>query len=270
VERVTGTTLRAFADKNIFEPLGMQHTHFEHNPSEIVANQAIGYEPSGSVLFGPRFSPLKASFAVVGDGGLFTTLDDLALWDQEYDAEKLGGERLHNLLLTTGQLRDGTKLDYALGLYLASSSHGVEVYHGGNAGGFRTRIIRYPEYHTTAICLCNLSTISTDPLARKVGDIYLGEPTPIAIKQGLVSTETLKRIEGSYRDPSTSGIWTFKMRDGHLVNNLLGIPGDRSRFPPATSPSKRCSAPPMGLPRSLRTMRRQGSSCVSSWRSPRT
>jgi CubicO group peptidase (beta-lactamase class C family) len=227
VERVTGLSLREFADKNIFEPLGMRHTHFEDDPSEVVERQAIGYEPTGTGFWGPRFSPVTVSFAEVGDGGLFTTLDDLALWDQEYYAERLGGAKLHDLLLTTGRLRDGTTLNYAFGLYVASSWRGVEVYHGGNDFGFRTRIMRYPEYQTSVICLCNLSTISTDPLARSIGNIYLGEPPPIAVRQGLVSPETLRQMEGSYRDPSTSGIWVFKVRDGQLVGNLLGIPGER-------------------------------------------
>jgi len=167
VERVSGMSLRNFADKNVFEPMGMHHTHFEDDPSEAVDRQAIGYEPSGTGALGPSFSPIKILFGEIGDGGLFTTVDDLALWDQEYYAHKLGGELLHDLLLRTGQLRDGTKLNYAFGLYVAPSSRGVEVYHGGNDFGFRTRILRYPQYHTSVICLCNLSTISTEPLVRK-------------------------------------------------------------------------------------------------------
>lgn len=227
VERVAGMSLREFADKNIFEPLGMHHTHFEDSPSEIFDRQASGYEPAGTGVWGPRFSAVKVSFAEVGDGGLFTTLDDLALWDEEYYAEKLGGASLHNLLLTTGQLRDGTKLNYAFGLYIAPSGHGMEIYHGGNDFGFRTRIARYPEYHTSIICLCNLSTISTDPLARSIGNIYLGEPSAIPVRQVFVSPGTLNRLEGSYRDRSTSGIWAFKVRNGQLIGNLLGIPGER-------------------------------------------
>ena len=233
VERVTGMSLREFADKNIFEPLGMHHTHFEDSPSEVADRQAIGYEPAGRGFWGPRFSPVKVSFAEVGDGGLFTTLDDLALWDQEFYVGRLGGGKLRSLLLTTGGLRDGSKLNYAFGLYVAPSRRGLEVYHSGNDFGFRTRMVRYPEYHASVVILCNLSTISTDPLARSIGNIYLGEPSPIPARQGLVSREILNQMEGSFRDPSTSGIWVFKVRDGQLVANLLGIPGERVLLPTA-------------------------------------
>ncbi len=126
VKRVTGMTLRQFADRQIFGPLGMRHTHFEDDHTEDVRNRATGYDPSGH-----GFSAVRSSFDQVGDGGLLTTLNDLALWDQEYYENKLGGSDLGRLLLTTGELRDGTKLDYAFGLFVDPSPHGLEVFHGG-------------------------------------------------------------------------------------------------------------------------------------------
>jgi CubicO group peptidase (beta-lactamase class C family) len=223
LKRATGTSLRQFADKHIFEPLGMRHTHFEDDYKEATPNRAFGYEPSGD----HGFSVVKSSFAQVGDGGLLTTLNDLALWDREYYRNTLGGADLHRLLSATGSLRDGTHLNYAFGLYVDSSPLGPKVYHGGNDLGFRTRLVRYPEHHLSIICLCNLSSISTNPLAEGIAGIYLGSAAAEHVTEVPVSQEELRQAEGFYRDPSTAGIWGFKARASRLVANLLGVPGER-------------------------------------------
>lgn len=65
VKRVTGTSLRVFADERIFRPLGMSSTHFHDQPWTVVRNRAISYQPAGS---GFRISYL-ANFDKVGAGG---------------------------------------------------------------------------------------------------------------------------------------------------------------------------------------------------------
>ncbi len=74
VQRVTRQSLRAFSEANIFEPLGMTHTHVHDDPSVIVANRASGYSrDSGGVRVALRADP----GGLVGNTGLFTTAPDL-------------------------------------------------------------------------------------------------------------------------------------------------------------------------------------------------
>ena len=86
VEKVSGMPLREFADKRIFKPLGMNNTLFSDNPEDVIPNRAAGYrevEPGVNVNHNPLLH-------TVGDGGLFTTVDDMLLWDNHFYQPKLG------------------------------------------------------------------------------------------------------------------------------------------------------------------------------------
>ena len=227
VKRVTGTSLREFAEKEIFQPLGMKNTRFEDDYREVVHNRAIGYEPSGN----NGFSVVRSYFDQVGDGGVQTTLNDFALWDREFYRSVLGGQDLHRLLMTTGKLRDGTKLNYTFGLYIDPSPVGPRIYHGGNDAGFRTRLLRYPAQHFSIVCLCNLSSVSTNPLAERIADIYLGGSSAERVTEVPVPAQKVRELEGFYRDPSTSGIWSFQAKGDRLIGNLVGVPGERRLMP---------------------------------------
>jgi CubicO group peptidase (beta-lactamase class C family) len=224
VKRATGVSLGQFAHDRIFRPLGMKNTFFRDNPPENPADRAIAYETSE----GQRFAAVKPSKSngLVGDAGVVTTLSDLVLWDREFYRSSLGGRPLHDLLSTRGKLRDGTSLTYAFGLYVEDSPAGPKIYHGGNGDGFRTRFVRYPNQHSSIICLCNLSDVPTSQLVDRLTAIYLGQEQRPTTR--MPSPEELRRVEGFYRDSSTMGIWSFKADGTRLVATLLGIPGERT------------------------------------------
>ena len=75
VERVTGQSLRAYADAALFQPLGMAATHFHDNHREVVRDRAYAYAPKGD-----RFEISIPNFDTVGATSLFTTVEDLARW----------------------------------------------------------------------------------------------------------------------------------------------------------------------------------------------
>ena len=87
VKRVSGKSLRAFADERIFKPLGTANTFFHDNRGEIIKNRAFGYSPQKD----GSFSVILTNFEGVGDGGLYTSVDDLLLWDRNFYDNKLGG-----------------------------------------------------------------------------------------------------------------------------------------------------------------------------------
>jgi len=125
VKRASGKSLNDFAQTHIFKPLGMKNTHFHDDHTMVVKNRADGY------------SPLKKGFQIdmttldhVGDGGVFTTVEDLFLWDQAFYSYKLGKE-LMELIQTSGKLNNGEKLDYAFGLDINEYKGLKRVSHGG-------------------------------------------------------------------------------------------------------------------------------------------
>lgn len=86
VERVSGMTIREFTDKRIFKPLDMKHTFFSDSAEEVIPKRASGYR---SPETGKQLNHLTA-LHTIGDGGLFTTIDDMLIWDNHFYNPKLG------------------------------------------------------------------------------------------------------------------------------------------------------------------------------------
>ena len=95
VKRVSGQSLRAFADANIFKPLGMTHTHFHDDPSMIVPNRVSGYHRDGSGLH-----LASENGGIVGNAGLQTTVGDLLLWEQNFAEVRVGDRALVTAMQT--------------------------------------------------------------------------------------------------------------------------------------------------------------------------
>jgi CubicO group peptidase (beta-lactamase class C family) len=171
VRRVSGLSLRAFAEAHIFQPLGMHHSHFHDDHPEVVPQLAIGYGPQPSGGFAMSMTPLD----IVGDGGLLTTIGDLLLWDQNFYNNRLGQRdpELVAQLVIGGLLDNGRSVPYAFGLEISSYQGEPVIRHSGSFVGYRAEMMRFPLQKLTIICLANLSTIETTMLAQHVADNYL-------------------------------------------------------------------------------------------------
>ena len=171
VKRVSGQSLRDFAAARIFGPLRMKDTHFHDDHREIVPRRASGYAPTDD---GFRIS--MTTLDLVGDGGVFTTIDDLLLWDRNfYDNRLGGGAALIERLTTPGKLNDGAALDYAFGLGVQEYRGLRLVEHGGSFVGFRAASIRFPGERLSTYVLCNRSDAPAPELALKAAELYLAD-----------------------------------------------------------------------------------------------
>jgi len=168
VERASGKSLRDFAAERIFKPLGMRNTQFRDDHTQQVENEAIGYVPQdgGYAVSIPQLD-------VVGDGGVFSTIEDLARWDANFDTGVVGGRDGMNRLQQTATLPDGRSTGYALGLSVGNFAGSRVVSHSGAYGGYRATYLRFPEEHLSVITLCNVSVMSSQ-LAERVASLYLG------------------------------------------------------------------------------------------------
>jgi CubicO group peptidase (beta-lactamase class C family) len=111
VTRVSGKSIREYADEKIFRPLGMKNTFFNDNHKQVTKNRVVSYRPEGNGYL--RF---VQNFDALGDGNLLTTVNDLYLWDQNFYHKKVGGSAFLDLIHTRGTLNNGKELDYAFGL----------------------------------------------------------------------------------------------------------------------------------------------------------
>ncbi len=147
VKRVSGMSLREFTTKNIFEPLGMTHTHFRDDHAEIIKHDALGYEQEGK---DKPFRMSLTNFDTVGATSLHTTVEDLQLWDENFYHPRVGGQAFLQQMLERGKLNSGEQLDYAFGLVESKYKGLPTVDHGGADAGYRSDLIRFPEQHFSA------------------------------------------------------------------------------------------------------------------------
>lgn len=172
VRRITGESLRVFADSAIFRPLGMTHSHFHDDPGHIMPWRAMSYEGNGTA--GYRISYLQ-NFDKIGAGGLYSTVEDLLKWDENYYTHRVGGDALQRMIHQRAVLSNGDTLTYAFG-NIMTSYRGVPIEeHGGALMGYRAHIMRFPNQDFTIIETCNLGSIDPGRLARQVADIYLAD-----------------------------------------------------------------------------------------------
>ena len=169
-------------------------------------------------------------FDVVGDGGLFTTADDMAKWARNFDDHTVGGDEVAARVLTRGRLTSGDSIPYAFGL-----SHGVYrgqpiIEHGGAYGGYRTQLLRFPAQHFAVVTLCNAGTANAGRLSQSVADVYLGDRlTPVTAAAASataspvrLSREQLTRYAGAYWDGKNETLRRIEMRDSTLA--IAGTP----------------------------------------------
>ncbi len=149
VERVTGIPLAAYAEERLFGPLRMTNSQFYEQHGKL-HERAAGY-----ALRGSRFRKITAPMLVAGDGGLFTTVEDLLHWDANFYSPAVGGPGLLNFMLARGRLRSGDPLPYAAGLILGRYAGLAAVSHPGALPGYRAEMIRFPAQRLTVACLCN-------------------------------------------------------------------------------------------------------------------
>jgi hypothetical protein len=213
IERAMGKTLRQWADEEMFGPLSMKHTHFHDDPRMIVPNRASGYRPKEGDGFEIDMTPLE----MVGDGGVFTSIDDLLAWDRNFDRKTLGGEGVMTKMLTVGKFNNGKPQDYAGGLRVSHYRGIPVVEHGGAFVGFRAGMLRFPEQGFSAYCLCNVSEAQPMERLHEVADIYLEDHfRDEDIETVSLPEDILQKRVGTFWDGSTYQLLEIKLVEGHL------------------------------------------------------
>lgn len=175
VESVSGKTLREFAEEEIFGRLGMDASLFNDNVNQPVRNRADGYRrmDDGS------WEIFMTNLSYVGDGGVFTNLDDFIKWDQNFYDNKLGegGESLINVVTTphpdTIEYTDEgpRNVNYAFGLGVDEVNGEFMIGHTGGWVAFSTIYNRYPDLNLSIVVFCNSTEVSGPALGRKVGEL---------------------------------------------------------------------------------------------------
>jgi CubicO group peptidase (beta-lactamase class C family) len=172
VEDVSGETLREYAARRIFAPLGMRHTFFSDDPVEIVRNRASGYK----ALEDGHYVTDMTNLFWVGDGGLHTNLDDMLLWDRSFYAPRVGDHPMQLLarMNTPNSQHDARDALYANGQFVGEKHGQRGFWHSGGWLGTSTYYGRFPDVRTSLVMMCNDVSLDTGALAEQALAIILG------------------------------------------------------------------------------------------------
>lgn len=188
--RTSGQTLREFAAERLLGPVGMEGSHFHDRYREVVPRRARGYRP----LEGGEFELDETTLEMVGDGGLYTSVNELAHWERLFLDPAAFGAGFVEHMTTPGRLADGSPQDYAAGLALGEHAGLATVEHGGGFVGFRTHSLRFPERDFAVFVLCNSASANPSALARAVAEVFLGGSMDLASEAGAAAPASPDRV----------------------------------------------------------------------------
>jgi CubicO group peptidase (beta-lactamase class C family) len=175
VESASGMSIRDFAARNIFQPLGMTHTQFNDDVNRVIQKEAVGYQKNSD----GEFELYMTNLPYVGDGGIYTSIDDFLAWDQNYYHNTLGkgSQELINTMQTPGpltrQTEDGGEIEYAMALQVSEKRGHKQISHSGSWVAFTTYYARIPDLKLSAVTFCNSAEAHGSTLGNQVMDIYL-------------------------------------------------------------------------------------------------
>jgi len=141
VELVSGSSFATFLRDRIFRPSGMTSTVAWQPGDAMVTERARGYVATPN---GFRVDDDNPTSTVLGDGGVYSSVHDLVMWNRALDEHTLVGRQLQNLMWSPGALSDGTRTHYGFGWFVdGRSPAGRVVSHRGDTTGFSHYMLKY-------------------------------------------------------------------------------------------------------------------------------
>ena len=200
VERVSGEPLAQFAREHLFEPLGMHDTRYVTDARDVVPGRAIAYEraPNGT------WREAMSNWELAGDGGVHSTIEDLARWDDELDSGRVGGLALVDSLTAPEHLSTGAPVPYGLGLFVDSYGGRRRVWHNGIWAGYRSVFMRFPDAHVSIMALCNAADAPSEQQADAIADIVLPHTATKAAPSAWARVDGAEQLAGEYYSGATN------------------------------------------------------------------
>jgi CubicO group peptidase (beta-lactamase class C family) len=231
IEKVSGMSYEKYLQENIFIPLGMENTGYEHQDTKV-KNRATGYKISENGIYtNAGESDISGAYSA---GALYSTTEDMYRWDQALYTEKLVKGSTLNEAFSQAILNDGSTIKYGFG-WMVSQWRGLkEVGHGGDITGFNSYIARYPDEQFTVIVLSNIEMRPPGPipdageLAHKIAEIYLSDKISATKEHVAINLDSkiLDSYSGQYKWVDASKSWLEVSGDSFTIlrkNNQLII-----------------------------------------------
>jgi len=177
VKRASGLSLGRFAGERIFQPLGMKNTFYYETLYQVVKNRSTGYDFDFNRLI---YTTGQSDTYTIGPAGVFTSVEDLALWDRNFYENRIGGPHFVETMLERPVLTSGDTSNYACGLEYGEHRGLPTLSHSGWWAGYLSFMLRFPSQKTTIILLANsTSDVAPSTNCFSISDIYLYDQFPV-------------------------------------------------------------------------------------------
>ena len=200
IERLAGMPYAQFLQRNIFTPLGMVNSGYD-GPFRILKNRAAGYSVSGDVVINAAIIAMTIPYAA---GALFSTTEDLYIWDQVLYSDKLLSRASRDAMFTPG------RNDYGYGWGIVQQHQRRAIEHNGQVNGFTSILTRYPDDSVTIVLLTNSDQTvpSVNRVARELAAIVFGLPYEIPRARPVVSVSP--QIQETY-------LGEYEIKPGYVI-----------------------------------------------------
>lgn len=205
IELVSKQPLGKFVEKELLKPAGMKNTGFfdSKKPPKNLAygytHGDIGWEKSvgGFPLTGGllRKEPRVTFSSPSGDGGMYSTVDDLLRWSLVMDGTQPATPELAARVFTPG------KGSYGDGWFIHQEFDRKKYRHNGILPGYVSEFIKFPDEKLTVIILSNLDRARMGSITRDLTAIMLGLPYDLPVRGTLVKLDAkqISALEGEYK-----------------------------------------------------------------------
>ena len=168
VGKASGLDFATFLQRRIFAPLGMADTVAHEEGVSTVAHRAFGYSRVDGAW---RRTDQSMTSAVLGDGGVYSSIEDLARWDAALYDDRLLSDESRRLAFAAATPTDQPDVGYGYGWRIT----GETLWHSGETIGFRNVIVRYPQRRLTVVVLTNRNEPEPYRTALEIARLYLPE-----------------------------------------------------------------------------------------------
>lgn len=166
VERASGRRFPGFLRERLFLPLGMEQTLAYVRGGPDIPDRAFGYSERDGRW---TRTDQSSTSAVLGDGGVYSSIDDLAKWDAALYDSRLLSDESRALAFAPSTASDDPDVHYGFGWRVT----GGTLWHSGETIGFRNVIVRYPEHRLTVVLLSNRNEPEPYGTAKAIAALFL-------------------------------------------------------------------------------------------------
>jgi CubicO group peptidase (beta-lactamase class C family) len=193
IEKISGKSYEAFLKENIFDPLQMKDSGYDHS-TDVLKNRAAGYELSGGEIYNASYIDMTIPHA---GGALYSTVEDLYKWDRALYTEKLVKKSALEKIFTP------FKNNYAYGWLIGAFKGHKSISHDGGINGFTTNIARYVNDDACVVVLNNFGTAFTGKISQDLAAILFGEKYELPKKKKIaqVDPKVTDDFIGKYQGP---------------------------------------------------------------------